>query len=561
MALRRHAPALAGFAVLTLAVLWPAVARFRSQPLVDSADGSVFRWAWWWMPRALGDGHNPFTTDAMFHPIGADLAMTTTAPLVSVVTWPVQAVLGGTAQVNFVQLAAMFLSGAGAYLLADHVCGDRRASLLAGVAYALFPHRFVDVSAGHLNLVHLGVVPIGLLVLLRFLERPERGRALVLGAVAGATFLIEPQLTVLFLFAAVPLAVEHRRQMAAAWRELMAAGALAILVAAPLLVPMAAALASGDAGEPAATRDSLIYSASPLSWVVPPLDRLWIGHAADLAPLTRTIEGVAYPGILVVGLAIAGSRLGIRQQRRGWVAMTVTGIVLSLGPYPFVRDTYVEMPLPFFLVRAVPGLDAFRVPGRFAVIGALGLAVLAASALAELSRRHPRRSRVVIAGVCVLTTVELLPRLLPESPSDAPEPYHAIADDPHGGAVLEIPVQWSTGQDAIGYEGGREEDFLFLVNAIAHGRPTVSGAASRYPADRLEKLLEDPLRRQLLALQDEPGFDDAVTFDHVDLQQAGIGYVAYDREEPVPRALAHIRGLGLTVLADDGSVIVWRVRD
>lgn len=560
MARRAHIWAIAGYTVLTAAVLWPAVARFTSQPMASPADGSVFRWAWWSMPRAIAEGRNPFVTEDVFHPLGADLAVTTSAPLVSAISWPVRAVFGDAAQVNAAQLGAMLLAGLGAYLLAHHVCGDRRSAALAGIAFALLPHRFVDVSLGHLNLIHTGVLPLAMLALLRLLEHPAPRRAVVFGGIAGATFLIEPQLVVLLMFAAVPLCLTRREQLGAAFRSLLLAGGVALIVAAPLLVPMAAALVAGEAGAPAPTRDSLIYSSSPLSWIVPPFDELWIGHLASVGPLTRTLEGIAYPGLIVLGLAVAGRRWpAVGDERRGWAAVSAVGIVLSLGPYPFVRDTYVELPMPFFLVRAIPALESMRVPGRFAIVGSLGLVVLAASTLAAVARRHPRRANALVAVVCCVTAVELLPRSLPESPQDVAEPYYVIARDPGQGAVLEIPIQWSTGDEAVGFGVGRSRDFLFLVNATVHERATVSGAASRYAEERFAQLKDIDLYRQVLALQGEPGFDDPATFDSADLYAAGVGFVAYDRDEPAPRVLSYLQRLGLPVLADDGTVIVWKV--
>jgi hypothetical protein len=398
-----------------------------------------------------------------------------------------------------------------------------------------------------------------LLAFLCLLEEPSRRRASLFGAVLGATFLVDPQLAILAVSALVPLGVARRRDLAEAWQRLVAAAALAGVVAAPLLVPLVGAAISGESGRPTSATGSMVYSSSLLSWVAPPLERLWIGHLGTVEPLTPTLEGIAYPGLVVLALAGAGVALRARDERRGWVAVTVVGVVLSFGPHPYVRGTFVDVPLPFLLVRAVPGMDAFRVPGRFAVVGALGLTVLAACGLAALAQRHPRHATALTVVACAITVVELLPRSLPEAPREAPAPYAVIADHPDPGAVLEIPMQWSTGQDAIGYAGGRDEEFLFLLNAIEHGRPTVSGAVSRYPDERLDQLLDIDLYRQVLTLQGEPGFDEAIDFDRTDLVELGIGFIAYDRSDPAPRALSHVRSLDLPVLADDGTVIVWWV--
>lgn len=548
-------PAFVGYAILTASVMWPAVRHFRTRAMVDGVDAAMFTWAWWAMPRALAEGQNPYRTDLIFYPVGADLELTTTAPLVSFLTWPVQAVLGSTAQVNLVQLVSMFLAGLATYFLAYRLCHHRGAAFVAGVAYALLPGRFAHVDS-HLNLVETAVLPFGLLLFLRFLEGPTLRRAAALGAACGATFLIEPQLAILLGFGLVILGLRHRRAIAQQGRRLAGAAVVALVVAAPLLVPLAAAMVSGNVGEADPTSASIVYSASPLSWVVPPLDRLWLGNLVSLEPLTPTIEGIAYPGLVMLALAIGGAALIDRDRRRGWVAIAVAAFVLSLGPHPFVRDTLIDVPLPFYLLRLVPGLDAMRVPGRFALLGALALYALAAMALTELDRRVRRPWLLPLIGL--ITLVELLPGSLPSRPHEIPDPYAAIAADTAGGAVLEIPLKWSTTQGHYGFRG-HDENFMFLLYAMEHERSIVSGAVSRYPDDDLERLLRIPAYRQLLSLGGEPGFEEPARFDRDDLADLGIGYIVYHRDDPAPRVLEHLETLDLPVLADDGTVIVWKV--
>lgn len=554
-----HLPATIGYAAITAAVMWPAIAHFRTRPLVAGADGAMFTWLWWLMPRSIGEGRNPFRTDLIFHPFGADLELTTTSPLVNALTFPVQAAWGTTAQVNTVQLASTFLAGLATYFLVLHVGRHRGAAFVAGIAFTLLPRRFVHVD-GQLNLVETAIIPFGLLLLLRFLEVPARGRAVALGVTCGAAFLIDPQLTVLLGMGMLALAWTHRRALAEQLRRLLLAAGVAVVVAAPLLVPMAVALARGGVGDPDPARSTLRYAASPLSWVVPPLERLWIGHLGTLPELTPNWEGVAYPGLLVLVLAVAGVELPQRERRRGWVGIALVGFVLSLGPYPFVGDTVVKIPLPFFLLQAIPGLDTMRVPGRYAFLGALGLVVLAGLALSDLARRHPRRGAALVAAVGLFTVAEMLPRSFTTSPGEAPPAYQALADDSGEGALLEIPLKWSTTQQHFGFKG-QDQDFLFLIYQMTHERPVVSGAVSRYPSDDLDRLLSVPLYRQVLALADQPGFRDRASFDAADLRELGIGYVAYHREDPVPKALAYLQALDLPVLADDGMVIIWKVPD
>lgn len=525
--------------------------------MADGVDGAMFSWLWGAMPSAIAAGDNPYRTDQMFHPVGADLEMTTTSPLVALLTWPVRAALGSAAQVNALQLVSMFLAGMAAYLLAEHVCRHRRAAFVAGTAYAMFPGRFVHVD-GHLNLIETAVIPFGLLLFLRFTDAPSWQRALALGGTCGAAFLIDPQLTILLGMGLLALAMVHRRIVVAEARRVLGAAALAVVVASPLLLPMAAAMATGQVGEADPTSSTLVYSSSPLSWVVPPLDRLWLGHFASIEPLTPTWDGVTFPGLAMLGLAFAGVSLTDRDRRRGWVAMFLVSFVLSLGPYLFVRDTALKVPLPFFALRMIPGVDAMRVPGRFGLLGALGIYVLAAAALADVVRRFPRRAGLVVAVVGAVTVLELFPQAVTSREDDVAEAYQVIARDPSDGAVLEIPLKWSTTQEQIGFVG-HDQDFRFLLYQTVHGRPIVSGAVSRYPDADLEELLSVPVFRQVLALGGEPDFDDAARFAAEDLAELGIGFVVYHRDDPAPRVLSYLRSLDLPVLVDDGTMIVWKV--
>lgn len=551
---RGHLLPVLALGVVTAASLWPAVEHFRTRALIDRLDGSVFTWAWWAMPRALLRGDNPFRTDQLFHPVGADVALTTTTPLISALTWPIRAALGAEAQINSVQLAAGFLAGLGAYLLAHRVTARRGPALFAGIAFMLTSHRLVHVP-GHLNLIHTWVLPFGCLVFLRFVDRPSRRRALALGAFGGAAFLVDPQLALLLVVALLPLAVAHRSALRGQLGSLVLAAVLALVVASPLLAPMGWAVAHDEANPPASVDEAVLYSASPLAWILPPQDNVPLGSLVGERVPSPTDEGVVYPGVVVLGLAAAAVVLVARKRRRGWGGVALVGVILSFGPRLVVYDRVVDVPMPYALVRALPGLDVQRVPGRFALVGALGLAVLAALSLAELARRAVPRAPVVLVVLLGITTLDLFPTGLPQRDGTVPEPFEAIADDPAEGAVLEIPIQWYTGEQVI----GDNSDFSFLLHAVVHQKPIVSGGASRLPDWRLDALRDVAVYREVLALQGAEGFDERADFDADDLMRLGISYVVYDRGRPAPDAFAYFTSLDLPVLADDGRVLVWQV--
>ena len=571
---REHLPALAGYAVVTTAFLWPGVRHFTTRVLSAGGDGSTFLWAYWSMPRAALRLENPFVTDLLFHPVGAHLAFHTTTPLEMAVSWPIARLFGLGVAVNVLQLAAAMLSALGAYFLALHVCGDRRAAFFAGVAFAFVPYRFVHAGS-HLNLIHTQFLPFGLLAVLRLLEKPSRARAVAFGIVVGLTFLTDFYYTVFLLLGAGVLVLfssaGRRVPTALRWRRLAQAAAVASVVALPLLVPMIHGLTSGELDPLQGWGGADIRSADLISWVFP-----WEHHALWGSAVTRVREalpargeGVVYPGLVVLGLAVAGRELVDRDRRRGFVALAITAAVLAMGPFLQVGGhagagfsylgRHFAFPLPFLALRFVPLLNGVRVPARFAILAILALDVLAATTLAAIARRRPSVGAPVVVVAVAVLLVELLPGRVGTHPVRVPGPYHAIAADEGRGAVLEVPLQWQSGVAVVGDKRPPRDDTIFLYYATVHGRPLVSGHVSRYPSERLERMKSVPVYRQILALSGERGFEDPAVFDAGDLRELAIGYVVYHRDRPQPAAFEYLARLGLEPLADDGTVLVWKV--
>jgi hypothetical protein len=215
--------------------------------------------------------------------------------------------------------------------------------------------------------------------------------------------------------------------------------------------------------------------------------------------------------------------------------------------------------MPYQLLNLIPVVNGVRVPGRFSVVGMLALDVLAALALDRLmalSRAGSRRRLVVPAAALLLVMVEFFPQGMVTQSPRIPKPYAAIAADPGHGAVLEIPLQWRTGYGDFG--DVHSDHSIFLYYATRHGKPEAGGMVARYPKRSRQALLDNPVYAQVVPLEEgDPKF--MATFDTVDLRQGGIGYVVYHRNEGRPAALAYFTELHLPVLADDGTVLVWKV--
>jgi len=570
--------ALAGCALLAGLFFWPAVAHLGSTFLGSGVDAPFYLWVHWWVPHALTKLKDPFATGYIFYPVGAELAFGANLWPEAAVNGLISRFAGFTAAVNLSQLAGVILSGLGAYLLALHECRDRGAAFVAGAGFMLAPYHFVQLEEGQYNLAQTEFLPFGILAFILLIERPTRGRAAAFGLVAGLQFLTELNYAIFLALACAVVAAcrpEGVRRRAFVVK-LLGAGVVACTVALPLLLAMARAIASHQLDPIAGWGSAQAYSSDLLAPILPPWNQpLWGRWLFHLRPSDRALwyepwlEG--YPGLILLAAAVPEAIRAVRARSTLWPAMAGTFAILSLGPVlrvagrtPALRapgfHRALEMPLPYVLIHFVPLLNEVRVPARFEVVAILAIDVLAAITIARVAARaRPLAGWLLPAGVLLVTLIELLPGRAYLLSARVPAPYTAIARDPAAAAVLEVPLQWHEAFRVVGDTSPYRYDAIFLYYATVHGKPLVGGVASRYPKARFDALSSIPVYRQLLDLQGEPGYSDPPAFTAADLKRLGIGFVVYHRDLPEQRAFDYLSALGLPVLADDGTVIVWKV--
>jgi hypothetical protein len=244
---------------------------------------------------------------------------------------------------------------------------------------------------------------------------------------------------------------------------LAASGALALVLAAPLLLGIARELRDGEQTTPPAEH-ALRNSADLLAFVSPqPLHPLWgasmrgwyAAHQLDLED-----ESVVYPGLVVLALAVAG--LARRSTRRPfWAVVALCMALLALGPALHLGgpQSVVQMPLglptPYGLLQQAPLVSIGRTPARFMGMGMLALAILAAAGVAALGQRRDAdphssgqrpqaptgRSTAVLAPLAALLVgFEFLSVPFPVSAPRVPGAYQFVAARDCSGPLLELPV-------------------------------------------------------------------------------------------------------------------------
>jgi hypothetical protein len=187
-----------------------------------------------------------------------------------------------------------------------------------------------------------------------------------------------------------------------------------------------------------------------------------------------------------------------------FLLFTLLAAAMSLGPEIHARGRLVDADAVYAVFyRAVPGFDGLRVPARFGMIVAFGLAILAGCGAADVCRRHRRRWIVAAASVAILAEAFAVPipvnsndtnykqsglAPLPASLAvgDAALPVYAFAATlPAASVLLELPL----GEPAF--------DVRYMLYALRHRRALVNGYSGGAPDDyaRLTELLKDLSRR------------------------------------------------------------------
>jgi Interleukin-like EMT inducer len=159
-----------------------------------------------------------------------------------------------------------------------------------------------------------------------------------------------------------------------------------------------------------------------------------------------TLPVHALPLLAYGWTALEGRRGARGMSGRDWLLVlgpaTLVTYLLTLTPTLTILDRPRGTALFHWVYTYVPGAAAFRAPGRWALVFALPLALVAAIGLAALTDRVPRRARGVAAvAVVAFVMVECLPLPIPWKPRFPVPPVHRwLAEQPGDFAVAVLPA-------------------------------------------------------------------------------------------------------------------------
>jgi hypothetical protein len=293
---------------LTVAYAWPLFRIFGSHLPADSIDPGLNTWILWWNTQAL-----PLTerwwNAPMFHPAPGMLSLSETLLSLAPLTTPLQW-MGASPVVayNVAFLLSFPAAALAAHALAHRLTGRHDAALLAGLAFGFSPYRAAQLP--HLQTLWSCWMPLCLLALHKYLDSGRR-RLLV---AAGVCWALNALTTGYFLMYFSVLLGFWILWFARSWRQwLPIVGTLALAAAAvaPVLVgywqhqqALGVARNFGEISQFSADASAIWASGN-----------VWPASYWTLQPRS---EGELYPGVVVLGLSLAGAIAAWRATRVRW---------------------------------------------------------------------------------------------------------------------------------------------------------------------------------------------------------------------------------------------------
>ena len=460
-------------------------------------DPEIFVWSFAWWPHAILTWTNPFFSHVVYAPTGVDLAWATSVPGLAVAFAPVTLLFGPSVAYNVAAVLLPALSAWTAYLLFRYLARSTWASLVGGYLYGFSSYMLAHQLAGHLHLTAAFLVPLVALVVIRYLRGDLNARGLVwrLGAILAfqAYISTEVALTVILVLAlglliAFALLPDARRRLGSSLLPIAGAGALAAVLAAPLLYYALTAIVPFSIGYP------WLFSADPLNLIVP-TSVIGLG-GKTFASVSSHFPGndnerdsyLGLPMLVIAGLVL---------WRRPWKGGT-RFLVAAFGAATFLSlgtALYLDGHRMFWWPWAAPshwtGLKNV-IPSRFALYATLAADAMVATWIATTKGAVFRRPYVLP----VLAAVALIPPVWSTAYVQEPQRLAFFSDGlyrtciPRGETLMIFPfARWG---DSLLWQA--ESGFWFKMAEGALG-----------PANLPESFAGDPTVNALLFHFDGPG--------------------------------------------------------
>jgi hypothetical protein len=478
---------------LVVVLTYPTLPGLLHMGRLETSDGRYSIWNVGWIDHALSSDPTHVLDANIFYPHTGTLAYSELNLVAGVLGLPVYLVThNAIAALNFAVVSALVLSFMSMWALVRRLTGSSGAGAVAATAFTFCP--FVQCHTAHIQLLMVFSLPLTFLAFDRLRERPSWGRAVALGlavALMGQACAYYGVYGGAALAAAAVLFGRRDRQY---WLSLAVALAVAAAVTAPIAVPYLHAREASGAASALARPDSDAYSATWRDYATTP-------SRAD-AWLSRSGAECAFPGLVTIGLAIAGlvsaGRRGeatTRRVVRAYAALAGLGVWASFGP---VAGLY-------RFIQVVPGALLLRAPVRLAIVVAFALAVLAGFGARALGTSRRWLAPALVAALALELAAVPWP-LVDRGP--IPRAYQMLAELPRG-PVVEYLFSYKTSDF--------HNQTHAMLNSTYHWQPLVNGYSDLTPAG---------FEEMAVPIND---FPDPASFEL--LHKLGVRYIVFDMND------------------------------
>lgn len=513
-----HLLVLGLFTLLTIAATWPMFPQLGGF-VMDKGDPLYSVWAMAWQAHALATQPFDLFNANINYPFRGTLTFDELSFAQAVLAAPFYFTLGNPVlSHNLILFLSFVLSGWATWLLVRELTGSNLGGLVAGTAFAFSFYRINHLP--HMTLDNTQWMPLVLLAAYKLLWTREWGWAIALGgfftlqALSGH-YLAFYTAMMLGLFVVYYFVFQRKAFSLSFFLKAGAGLAGSLVFILPIAIPYIR-----DQGQFEFSRS--IFEAERFSNTLASFLAVFKGSPAYrslLAPFADpgpwAIERAAFPGFVVLGLAIAGLVFAMRRRNldvpdepvkgslrlhAGFYGLVVLlAALLSLGPslQPWYAANNYDpaaiqriMPLPYlFLHEWVPGFQSMRVVARIGAVTALGLAVLAGFGAFYLMRFLSQRVRGNTTAWRLVPFVGALVVFLPVAESwsapismqpvgtrDAVPPvYKWLAQQPHT-VILEYPMtHWKRGDPSV------EMANLYQYYSVYHWQQMVNASTTIRP--------------------------------------------------------------------------------
>jgi len=437
------------YIAITAILLWPLVLHIRSAVADRLDDPLLNAWTLRWVQHALVTQPSHLYDGTMFAPNLRSLAFSELLLPQAIMAWPIWLVShDALLAANVTLLATYPLCGIALYALCRSLGAVRGAAFIAGLGYAFAPFR-MDNNA-HLQVLSMQWMPLAILAVIRFMQRPTRWRFAAVSATVTLAALSSVYYAVMFgtgliVFLIVEAIRQRRLFVSRRAVGLLAALAIGAVIVGALDVPyLTMQREHGIVRTLDEAYDDSAHTASYLT--VTPGSLVW----GRMLPTSGPEHLALFPGVVLLILAAAGLRCVRRPWMGGLVALGAVSLFLSFGPTWGTKAS--GTPLPYrFLYQHIVGYQGIRGPDRFAAVVLLALCPLAALGATSLwyaaiwrDVRLLRLAPLVVVLCTLFVMADDATRLLPTAPVDRSAttlaPYRWLATQTDTGIVAEFPV-------------------------------------------------------------------------------------------------------------------------